>query len=39
MAILGWVFVGILAVFALFGAVLGLRSVPDARRYLKIRHM
>ncbi len=39
MAIVGWVFIGILAMFALAGVVLGLLSVPDARRYLRIRHM
>jgi hypothetical protein len=39
MAIVGWVFIGILAMFALTGVVVGLISVPDARRYLKIRHM
>ena len=39
MAIVGWVFIGILAVFALAGVVVGLVSLPDARRYLKIRHM
>jgi hypothetical protein len=39
MTIVGWVFVGLLAMFALAGVVIGLISVPDARRYLKIRHM
>jgi hypothetical protein len=39
MEIVGWVFIGILAMFALTGVVVGLISVPDARRYLKIRHM
>jgi hypothetical protein len=39
MAILGWVFVGLLALAALAGVVMGLVSIPDARRYLKIRHM
>jgi hypothetical protein len=39
MEILGWVFIAILAVIALFAVALGLRSIPDARRYLKIRHM
>jgi hypothetical protein len=39
MEIVGWVFVGILAMLALAGVVIGLISVPDARRYLKIRHM
>ncbi len=39
MAIVGWVFIGILAMFTLAGVVVGLVSLPDARRYLKIRHM
>ncbi|WP_428341576.1 DUF6893 family small protein [Mycobacterium sp.] len=39
MEILGWVFIGLLALIALVGSVIGLRSLPDARRYLKIRHM
>ena len=39
MAILGWVFIGLLTLFILMGVALGLRSFPDARRYLKIRHM
>ncbi|WP_414688890.1 DUF6893 family small protein [Mycobacterium sp.] len=39
MAILGWVFIGILGLFVLTGLVMGLISLPDARRYLKIRHM
>lgn len=39
MAIVGWVFIAILAVIGLIAVGLGLRSVPDARRYLKIRRM
>jgi hypothetical protein len=39
MAIVGWVFIGILGLFVLGGFVVGLISLPDARRYLKIRHM
>jgi hypothetical protein len=39
MAIVGWVFIGILGLFVLGGLVVGLISLPDARRYLKIRHM
>ncbi len=39
MAIVGWVFIGILGLFVLSGLVVGLISIPDARRYLKIRHM
>lgn len=39
MAIVGWVFIGLLGLFVLTGLVVGLISLPDARRYLKIRHM
>jgi hypothetical protein len=39
MEIVGWVFIGILGLFVLTGLVVGLISIPDARRYLKIRHM
>ena len=39
MAIVGWVFIGLLTMVALAGVAIGLISVPDARRYLKIRHM
>jgi hypothetical protein len=39
MEILGWVFVVLLAMVALAGVVIGLVSIPDARRYLKMRHM
>lgn len=39
MEIVGWVFIGILALIVFTGLVMGLVSLPDARRYLKIRHM
>jgi hypothetical protein len=39
MEIVGWVFIGILALFVLAGLVMGVFSLPDARRYLKIRRM
>jgi hypothetical protein len=39
MDIVGWVFVGILAVIVLFLLAMGVVSLPDARRYLRIRHM
>jgi hypothetical protein len=39
MAVVGWVAVGVVAVVAVGAAVLGIRSIPDARRYLKIRRM
>jgi hypothetical protein len=39
MEIVGWVFIGILALMLFSAVVLGLVSLPDARRYLKMRHM
>lgn len=35
----GWVAVVLIAIVAVGGVVVGLRSVPDARRYLKMRKM
>jgi uncharacterized protein DUF6893 len=39
MEIVGWVFIGILALIIFSAVVMGMISLPDARRYLKIRHM
>ncbi|MDT5133477.1 MAG: hypothetical protein QOE41_2788 [Mycobacterium sp.] len=39
MDIVGWVAVGVVAVVVLAGLALGARSIPDARRYMKIRRM
>jgi hypothetical protein len=39
MEIVGWVFIGILGLVLFSAVVLGLVSLPDARRYLKMRHM
>jgi hypothetical protein len=39
MEVVGWVFIGILALIVLMAVVMGVISLPDARRYLKIRHM
>ncbi|WP_371412995.1 hypothetical protein [Mycolicibacterium sp. GF69] len=39
MEVVGWVAVGVVALVVLGGAALGVRSIPDARRYLKIRKM
>jgi hypothetical protein len=39
MEIVGWVFIAIIALVVLIGAGLGLVSLPDARRYLKLRRM
>ncbi len=39
MEVVGWVALGVVAVVVLAGAAVGVRSIPDARRYLKIRRM
>jgi hypothetical protein len=39
MYVLGWVFIGLLALVAAVAVGMGLASVPDAKRYLKLRRM
>ena len=39
MEVVGWVAIGLVAVVVLIGLMLSLMSLPDARRYLKIRRM
>jgi hypothetical protein len=39
MEVVGWAFILIIAVLVLIGVGLGLVSLPDARRYLKMRRM
>jgi uncharacterized membrane protein len=39
MEILGWVFIGIIAMVVAVAVALGVTSLPDARRYLKLRRM
>jgi hypothetical protein len=39
METVGWIAIGTVAVVALAGALLGVRSIPDARRYMKMRRM
>ncbi|BCZ25457.1 Secreted protein [Mycobacterium senriense] len=39
MEVLGWIFIALVALVAVIGLVLGAISVPDARRYLKLRRM
>jgi TRAP-type mannitol/chloroaromatic compound transport system permease large subunit len=39
MEVLGWIFIAIIAVVAAVAIMLGLISLPDARRYLKLRRM
>lgn len=39
MEVLGWIFIAIIALVAAVATALGVISVPDARRYLKLRRM
>jgi hypothetical protein len=39
MEVMGWIFIAIIALVMGIGLVLGLVSLPDARRYLKLRRM
>lgn len=39
MEILGWIFLAIIALVLAVGFALGVVSIPDARRYLKLRRM
>ncbi len=39
MEVLGWIFIALIALVVAVGLVLGLVSIPDARRYLRLRRM
>ena len=39
MEVVGWIALGVVAAVVVGGAVVGVMSVPDAMRYLKIRRM
>jgi hypothetical protein len=39
MEVLGWIFIAIIALVVGIAAVLGVVSLPDARRYLRLRRM
>ncbi|WP_396878513.1 DUF6893 family small protein [Mycobacterium sp. SMC-2] len=39
MEVMGWIFVAIIALVLAIGLALGVASLPDARRYLKLRRM
>jgi hypothetical protein len=39
MEVVGWIAIGVVAAAVVGGAMIGLMSIPDARRYLKIRRM
>jgi hypothetical protein len=39
MEVLGWIFIAIVALVLAVAVAMGLVSLPDARRYLKLRRM
>ncbi|SOX53119.1 hypothetical protein MAAFP003_1789 [Mycobacterium ahvazicum] len=39
MEVVGWVFIAVIALVVGIAVVLGVVSLPDARRYLKLRRM
>ncbi len=39
MQVLGWIFIALVALVLAVALALGLVSLPDARRYLKLRRM
>jgi hypothetical protein len=39
MDVVGWIATGVVAVVIVAGVVVGLRSIPDVRRYVKMRNM
>ncbi|WP_371514945.1 hypothetical protein [Mycobacterium sp. 1164966.3] len=39
MEVLGWVFVALMAIVVLAAVAMGLVSLPDAKRYLRLRRM
>ncbi|MGZ8802242.1 MAG: DUF6893 family small protein [Mycobacterium sp.] len=39
MEVVGWIATAVVAVIILSAVLLGVRSIPDAKRYLKMRRM
>ncbi len=39
MEVVGWIATGVVAVVIVVAVMVGVRSVPDAKRYLKMRRM
>ncbi len=39
MDVIGWVATAVVAVILVTGVVIGVRSIPDVQRYLKMRQM
>ena len=39
MAVIGWIATIFVALIVLAGVVIGVRSIPDVQRYMRMRHM
>ena len=39
MDVIGWIATIIVALIVLAGVVIGVRSIPDVQRYMRMRHM
>ncbi len=39
MEVIGWIATGVVAVVIVAGVAVGLKSIPDVKRYLRIRDM
>jgi hypothetical protein len=39
MEVLGWIFIALVAIVVALALAMGLISLPDAKRYLKLRRM
>ena len=39
MAVVGWIATSLVAIVVVAGVVIGVRSIPDVQRYLRMRHM
>jgi hypothetical protein len=39
MEVVGWIATGVVAAVVLAGVLVGVRSIPDVQRYLKMRRM
>lgn len=39
MEVIGWIATIVVALIVLAGVVIGVRSIPDVQRYMRMRHM
>jgi hypothetical protein len=39
MAVIGWIATIVVGLIVLAGVVIGVRSIPDVQRYIRMRHM